>query len=101
MRAMSLVLADLAIRTAARPSASAPAEPVDQGPMWTPDRAAAWRAWASEGAAERALPSGPQSFEAAIGAPPTVTVAVAGVERRTLGLRSLRLIGRGTRPAAG
>ncbi len=54
MRAMSFYLADLALRASERPGRRIP-EPADAGPFWTPERAAAWRAWASrDAAAERA-----------------------------------------------
>lgn len=46
MRAMSFYLADLALRVSERSEWPVP-EPVEAGPIWTPERAAAWRAWAS------------------------------------------------------
>jgi hypothetical protein len=45
---MSFLLADLALRVAERPARPV-AEPVEAGPTWTPERAAAWRAWANRG----------------------------------------------------
>jgi hypothetical protein len=57
MRAMSFYLADLALRASERSERSDPSipEPAEAGPFWTPERAAAWRAWASRDAgAERA-----------------------------------------------
>jgi hypothetical protein len=48
MRAMSFFLADLALRVTERPERPVP-EPVEAGPSWTPERAAAWRAWANRG----------------------------------------------------
>jgi hypothetical protein len=54
MRAMSFYLADLALRASDR-SQRPVREPADARPVWTPERAAAWRAWASrDAAAERA-----------------------------------------------
>lgn len=49
MRAMSFYLADLALRASERPERPLP-EPVEAGPIWTPERGAAWRAWASRDA---------------------------------------------------
>lgn len=49
MRAMSFLLADLALRISERPRRPVP-EPVEADPIWTPERAAAWRAWANRGA---------------------------------------------------
>lgn len=49
MRAMSFFLADLALRVSERPERPIP-EPVESGPIWAPERAAAWRAWATRGA---------------------------------------------------
>lgn len=73
MRAMSFLLADLALRIserAERPERSVP-EPVETGPIWTPERAAAWRAWANRGAgAEHGpAPSAPSGFPRRIEAP--------------------------------
>jgi hypothetical protein len=45
MRAMSFYLADLALRASDGSERRIP-EPVEAGPIWTPERAAAWRAWA-------------------------------------------------------
>jgi hypothetical protein len=94
MRAMSLVLADLALRTAA-PNPVSPPDAPDAGPMWTADRAAAWRAWADRGAAERGQSARPQSFTAAVAAPFARTVPVAVVAPRPRRLRWLELLVRG------
>lgn len=69
MRAMSFFLADLALRISERPERPVP-EPVDAGPIWTPERAAAWRAWANRGARAEHAPASaaragmPQRIEA-------------------------------------
>jgi hypothetical protein len=91
MRAMSLVLADLALRTAA-PNPVSPADAPDAGPMWTPDRAAAWRAWADRGAAERGPSPRPQSFGAAVDAPFVRTVPIGVVAPRRRRVRWLELL---------
>lgn len=49
MRALSFFLADLALRVSERPERPVP-ETLETGPTWTPERAAAWRAWANRGA---------------------------------------------------
>ncbi|MDQ2965645.1 MAG: hypothetical protein M3R57_07330 [Chloroflexota bacterium] len=56
MRAMSFFLADLAFRVSERPERPVP-EPVEPGPIWTPERAAAWRAWATRGARAEHAPA--------------------------------------------
>jgi hypothetical protein len=56
MRAMSFFLADLALRIRERPERTVP-EPVEAGPIWTPDRAAAWRTWANRGASAEHAPA--------------------------------------------
>jgi hypothetical protein len=56
MRAMSFFLADLAVRVSERPERPVP-EPVEAGPIWTPERAAAWRAWANRGASAEHPPA--------------------------------------------
>jgi hypothetical protein len=61
MRAMSFYLADLALRVAER-SERATREPVEAGPIWTPERAGAWRAWANrEASAQRASTVAPRT----------------------------------------
>ena len=80
MRAMSFFLADLALRVAERPERPVP-EPVETGPTWTPERAAAWRAWANRGAsAEHAPTLTPQTgFPRRIEAPSRPAVEMARV----------------------
>jgi hypothetical protein len=56
MRAMSFHLANLALRASERPEHPAP-EPVESGPFWTPERAAAWRAWAGRDAVAQHAPA--------------------------------------------
>jgi hypothetical protein len=56
MRAMSFFLADLALRVSERPERPVP-EPVEAGPIWTPERAAAWRAWANRSAGAEHAPA--------------------------------------------
>lgn len=56
MRAMSFLLADLALRVSERPERPVP-EPDEAGPIWTPERAAAWRAWANRGASAEHAPA--------------------------------------------
>ncbi len=56
MRAMSFYLADIALRVSERPERPVP-EPVEGGPIWTPERAAAWRAWANRDATAGRAPA--------------------------------------------
>ncbi len=59
MRALSFYLADLSLRISERserPARMAP-EPVETSPIWTPERAAAWRAWARHGARAEHAPA--------------------------------------------
>jgi hypothetical protein len=56
MRAMSFFLADIALRVSERPERPVP-EPVEAGPIWTAERAAAWRAWANRGASAEHAPA--------------------------------------------
>ncbi len=56
MRAMSFYLANLALRSSEPPERPIP-EPVESGPFWTPERAAAWRAWAGRDARAEHAPA--------------------------------------------
>lgn len=62
MRAMSFYLADLVLRMSERPERperpNRPLpEPVEAAPIWTPERAAAWRSWANRGASAEHAPA--------------------------------------------
>ena len=101
MRAMSFYLADFALRVSERSERPVP-EPFDAGAIWTPERAAAWRAWASrESSAERAPGTTARAgFSARLEAPsrPAV-VETARVARQSSRGGWLQLILREREPA--